>query len=95
MNNLTMSHEMETRNGMISGTGTLFRCKVSGFPGGEEAFVKNVRSGTPNKPLWRVEGKESWQRLKHYFPESEAVLDFTNGKTLTIDMSDYQPVARD
>ena len=67
----------------------------SDFPDGEEGFFTDIHSGTPNKPLWRVEGKEQWQRLKHYFPESEAVLHFTDGMTLTIDMGDYQPSAMD
>jgi hypothetical protein len=53
----TKSEQMFSRDGMIYGIGTLCRFKAIGLPGGDEAFVRNVRGGHSREPLWRVEGR--------------------------------------
>jgi hypothetical protein len=86
---LTMSERMSLHSGMTYGTGTLFRFKASGLPGGDEAFFVNVHSGTSREPLWRIEGRGHWLRLKQHCHESETVLHFTDGTELIIDAGAY------
>jgi hypothetical protein len=88
-NELTMSHQMYLRDGMKSGTGKLRRFKVSGLPGGGEAFVVNVFS------TWRIEGKENWQRFKQHCRALETVFHFTDATELAIDLREYSPTQSD
>jgi hypothetical protein len=81
--NLTMSGRMELRDGMKHGTGKLCRFKAGGFP------FKNVRS------VWKVEGKSHWLRLKQRCHRSEIILHFTDGSSLTVDISRYAWTASD
>jgi hypothetical protein len=89
MGDLTMSGRMDLRDGMTHGTGTPCRFKASGFP------FKNVRPGSSPDPLWRVEGKTHWLRLKQRCHGSEVVLHFTDGSSLTVDISCYAWTASD
>jgi hypothetical protein len=89
MSNLTMSERMESRDGMKHGTGKLCRFKAGGFP------IKNVRSGPLREPLWRVEGKSHWLRLKQRCHGSETVLHFADGSSLIVDISRYAWTASD
>jgi hypothetical protein len=92
---LKMSDEWSLRDGLASGTGTLCRFKARGLPGGDEVVFVNMRS-IPREPLWRIEGKESWQRFKQqHCHESKTVLHFTNGTELAIDLSEYSPTPPD
>jgi hypothetical protein len=92
---LTMSERMSLRRGETYGTGTLFRFKASGLPDRDEAFFVNVHSGTPREPLWRIEGKQHWLRLKNHCDGSETVIQFIDGTELPIDISNYNPTLTD
>jgi|SRR5450755_4217648 hypothetical protein len=87
---LTMSDEWSLCDGTTFGTGTLCRFKASGLPGGDEAVFVNV-SSMPHVPLWRIEGRENWQRFKQHCHKSETVLHFTDGTKLAIDLREYSP----
>jgi hypothetical protein len=93
--NLTMSDRMYLRDGVTYGTGTLFRFRASGMPGGDEAFLTNVHSGTPHEPLWRIEGRENWLRVKRHYRGSQIVVDFADGTGLVIDLNEYSPTVSD
>lgn len=52
---LTMHISMATaRHGAPFMTGPAFRYKVDEMPHGQDAFIINVRSGTPRKAIWRI-----------------------------------------
>jgi hypothetical protein len=68
--------------------------KASGLPGGGEAFFANMRA-MPHKSLWRIHGKQNWQRFKEHCHEPKTVLHFANGTEIVVDLSEYSPTLSD
>jgi hypothetical protein len=94
-NKLTMSDKWWSADGMRYEAGPLIRFKTSGLPGEVEAFFADVHCGTRREPLWRIEGKENWQRLKRHCHEAETALHFSDGTELAVDLSEYSPTPSD
>jgi hypothetical protein len=82
-----MSDEMYIHD-LASGAQELCRFKAAS-PDHESMFFVNTR-GMRNKPLWRVEGKRNWQRLKRYHNELQIVVLGPDGQQIDIDLRGFR-----